>query len=479
MEHFIEIAYIIASGLFIVGLKMMGRVPTARAGNAVSAAGMLLAIVATCLYSGMTFAWIAVALIIGSLLGSWMAYGVKMTQVPEMVGLMNGMGGLASMFVGWAEFEKISQLGWMRYTFETHFDPHFSMAVIYLTILIGAITFSGSVYAFAKLAGLVPGRPIRFKGLKFITNATYLLLAVGLIPFTLMAGHGDQMEAARAIFIGCSILSLVAGVFMVMPIGGGDMPVVISMLNSLSGIAAAASGFVIQNTLLVVTGCLVGVSGVILTLIMCKAMNRTIMQVFLGGFGADGPSTGDPAADAEGGELKPISVEDAYYLFEGARNVVFVPGYGMALAQAQHAVKELAQTLADNGAEVRFAIHPVAGRMPGHMNVLLAEADVSYDQLWEMDAINPQMPQVDLAVVVGANDVVNPAAAQDKSSPLYGMPIINVHLARTVICLKRGKGTGFSGLENKLFILPNTRMLYGDAKQTLNALVAQFKQAGN
>jgi NAD(P) transhydrogenase subunit beta len=285
------------------------------------------------------------------------------------------------------------------------------------------------------------------------------------------AGDAASVLAAFWVFTG---LSLILGWTLVMPIGGGDMPVVISMLNSLSGLAAAAAGFVISNNVLIVAGCLVGTSGVILSMIMCKAMNRSLLNVLFSGFGS-GAKTGAGEGGAVEGELKPISASDSFSVLEAARQIVIIPGYGMAVSQAQHVVQELAEILESNGAEVRFAIHPVAGRMPGHMNVLLAEANVPYEQLVEMDAINPLMPTVDVAIVIGANDVVNPAATRDKSSPIYGMPIIKAHEARTVICLKRGKGTGFSGLENQLFLLPNTRMLYGDAKASLQAVIAEFK----
>jgi NAD(P) transhydrogenase subunit beta len=295
---------------------------------------------------------------------------------------------------------------------------------------------------------------------------------------TMVAGvvfvfSGDAQTTLAAFWI-FTALALVLGWTMVMPIGGGDMPVVISMLNSLSGLAAAAAGFVISNNVLIVAGCLVGTSGVILSMIMCKAMNRSLLNVLFSGFGAGSKKPEGKGGVVEG-ELKPISASDSFSVLEAARQVVIIPGYGMAVSQAQHVVQELAEILESNGAEVRFAIHPVAGRMPGHMNVLLAEANVAYEQLVEMDAINPLMPTVDVAIVIGANDVVNPAAATDKSSPIYGMPIIKAHEARTVICLKRGKGTGFSGLENQLFMRPNTRMLYGDAKASLQAVIAEFK----
>jgi NAD(P) transhydrogenase subunit beta len=328
------------------------------------------------------------------------------------------------------------------------------------------------LYAFAKLAEWLSGKPVLFRGQQIVNGTLLLAIAVAGVVYA-MGATAPAGVMAFWVMLG---VALVLGWTLVMPIGGGDMPVVISMLNSLSGLAACAAGFVIGNNVLIVAGCLVGTSGVILTMIMCKAMNRSLASVLFSGFGsAPVASAADAGGDAIKGELKPISPEDTFAVLESARNVVIVPGYGMAVSQAQHAVRELADHLEQNGAEVRFAIHPVAGRMPGHMNVLLAESSVPYEQLVEMDAINPQMAQVDVAIVIGANDVVNPAAARDRSSPIYGMPIINAHEARMVICLKRGKGAGFSGIENQLFLLPNSRMLYGDAKATLQAVVAEFK----
>ncbi len=461
----INFAYIVACILFIFGLKMLGKQATARRGNLVSAVGMLLAVVVTLFDREIIdFRWIVIGLVAGGLVGAVVARLVKMTAMPEMVALLNGFGGLASLLVGWAEFEKLAR-------FETAGpgdNPAFTAAATAGAIIIGGVTFTGSVYAFMKLAAWVSGRALVFKGQRLLN----LVIVLGCVAATVMFVVGGQPAETRPWLLAFLVLSLVLGFTGVMPIGGGDMPVVISLLNSLSGLAAAAAGFVIANNVLIVAGCLVGTSGVILSVIMCKAMNRTIGNVLFSGFGATAQASSDGAAQ---GELKPISAGEAFYLLEAARSVVFVPGYGMAVAQAQHVVKELAVLLERNGAEVAFAIHPVAGRMPGHMNVLLAEADVPYEQLAEMDTINPRMPAVDVAIVIGANDVVNPAAARDKSSPIYGMPIINAHEARTVICLKRGKGAGFSGLENHLFLLPNTRMLYGDAKQSIQGLVSEFK----
>jgi NAD(P) transhydrogenase subunit beta len=472
----INLAYIIASILFIYGLKMLGRQSTARRGNLLSALGMLLAVVVTLLDRQIIdYTWIVTGLAIGGIIGLACARTIKMTSMPEMVALLNGCGGLASLLVGWAEYGKIQSLGWAHYLQAfIGSNPQFTSTVIFLAVLIGGITFTGSIYAFGKLSGKLSGKPVLFGGQQFVNGALVLgLLAAGVI-YVLNGGVGST--GATAFYVAL-VISLILGWTLVMPIGGGDMPVVISMLNSLSGLAACAAGFVITNNVLIVAGCLVGTSGVILTIIMCKAMNRSLAHVLFSGFGADtttAAASGD-AAETVQGELKPISPEDTYSVLEAARNVVIIPGYGMAVSQAQHVVRELAEMLEENGAEVRFAIHPVAGRMPGHMNVLLAEANVPYDQLVEMDSINPQMAMMDVAIVIGANDVVNPAAARDKSSPIYGMPIINAHEARTVICLKRGKGAGFSGIENQLFLLENSRMLYGDAKATLQAVVSEFK----
>jgi H+-translocating NAD(P) transhydrogenase subunit beta len=474
----INLAYIVASILFILGLKMLGRQASARRGNTVSALGMLIAVVVTLLDQHVVnYTWIVVGLVVGTAIGVACARLVKMTSMPEMVALLNGFGGLASVLVGWAEFGKMRALGWEAYlrTLGEVAPPHaFTAGAIFFAVMIGGITFTGSLYAFAKLAELLSGRPVLFRGQHLINGLIVAAMVVAGIVFAVSGASTGTALAAFAVFL---VLALVLGWTFVMPVGGGDMPVIISMLNSLSGLAACAAGFVIANNVLVVAGCLVGTSGFILTVIMCKAMNRSFTNVLFSGFGAAPAAGAAPGADASAfkGELKPISAEDTFSVLEAARQVVFIPGYGMAVSQAQHIVRELAELLENNGAEVRFAIHPVAGRMPGHMNVLLAEANVPYEQLVEMDAINPMMPQMDVAIVIGANDVVNPAAANDRSSPIYGMPIINAHEARTVICLKRGKGAGFSGLENQLFLLPNTRMLYGDAKATLQAVSAEFK----
>jgi len=454
-------AYIAASILFITGLKMLGRAETAKRGNAVSAVGMLIAVVATLLAGGLDYTWILVGLVVGTAIGAIAARRVQMTEMPEMVALLNGSGGLASMLVGWAEYVRADGV------------VTFSAIAIVLTVLVGGLAASGSVIAFAKLSGRIDGKPFLFKGQKVLNAAILALALLAGLVVALDAGLAGGVSGAAVAFGVVLILALVLGVLAVIPIGGADMPIVVSLLNSYSGVAAAMAGFVIDNNVLVVAGSLVGASGLILTNIMCKAMNRSLANVLFGGFGAT-ISAGGAAAQ---GEVKPLTPDDAYFILEAANSVVFVPGYGMAVAQAQHVVKELADQLTKNGAEVRHAIHPVAGRMPGHMNVLLAEANVPYEQLVEPEDVNPAMESVDVAIVIGANDVVNPAAKEDPSSPLWGMPIIEVDRARTCFVLKRSMNPGFSGVDNALFLKDNTRMIFGDAKSTITAMVAAFKES--
>ena len=459
MDTLINLLYIAASVLFIYGLKMLGRADTARRGNLVSALGMLVAIIATLLVGGLNFTWIVVGVAVGALIGAVAAYRVQMTAMPEMVALFNGSGGLASLLVGWAEYhDGVS-------------TPAVTAVAIFLAVLIGGVAFTGSVVAFGKLSERLPGRPILFKN-QHLYNAglAALVLLLGIV----FAATPDSLFG-YLVFLLALAASLVLGVSLTIPIGGADMPIVISLLNSYSGIAASAAGFVLGNNVLIVAGSLVGASGLILTNIMCKAMNRSLANVLFGGFGA-GPGAASSASGPQG-EARAITAEDAYFMLEAAGNVLVVPGYGMAVAQAQHVVKELADLLEENGAEVRYAIHPVAGRMPGHMNVLLAEANVPYEQLVEPDDVNPTMEAVDIVIVIGANDVVNPAAREDPGSPLYGMPIIDVDRARSVFVLKRSLASGFSGVENPLFFKENTRMLFGDAKTSLSQLVAEFKEA--
>ena len=460
MEAWQTFAYIAASILFITGLKMLGRAQTARRGNRLSAVGMLIAVVATLVAGGLDYTWIVVGLVIGASIGAVAARRVQMTGMPEMVALLNGSGGLASMLVGWAEYVRVDEV------------MTFSAVAIMLTVLIGGIAASGSVVAFGKLSERIDGKPYLFRGQKTL-NAS--LLAVALLAAAVVVADAALTGGVSGVTVAFAVVllaALVLGVLAVIPIGGADMPIVVSLLNSYSGVAAAAAGFVIDNNVLVVAGSLVGASGLILTNIMCKAMNRSLANVLFGGFGA----TITAGSAEQQGEVKPLSPEDAYFILEAANSVVFVPGYGMAVAQAQHVVQELADLLAKNGADVRHAIHPVAGRMPGHMNVLLAEANVPYEQLVEPGDVNPAMETVDVAIVIGANDVVNPAAKEDPSSPLYGMPIIEVDRARTCFVLKRSMNPGFAGVDNALFFKDNTRMIFGDAKATITALVSAFKE---
>lgn len=463
----VNLMYIVAAILFIFGLKMLGRQDQARRGNLISALGMLIAIIAALVsHNILQWQWIAVGIIAGSLVGAIASKKVAMTAMPEMVALFNGFGGAASLLVGWAEYQKVvSEGGLLDAT-------SFSLLIIIVTVLIGGVTFTGSIIAWGKLAGKVPSKPIQYTGQQVVNFGILVLLLTGSVLFAILR-QVEFIESYPLLII-IIVLSLILGVSFVIPIGGGDMPVVISLLNSFSGMAACAAGFVITNNVLIVAGALVGSSGIILTTIMCKAMNRKLTNVLFSGFGS-----GSVASKGAGvqGEAKPVSVEDAYLMLEAASNVLIVPGYGMAVAQAQHAVSELATQLEDNGCEVNFAIHPVAGRMPGHMNVLLAEANVPYEKLKEMDDVNPTIEMVDIVIVIGANDVVNPAARTDESSPIYGMPVINVDKARTVIVMKRSLNPGFAGIDNPLFFNENTRMLFGDAKKTTQGLVAEFKEA--
>ena len=445
-----NLSYVVSAVLFIFGLKMLGSPATARRGNLLSAIGMLIAVIAGLTAEGIvTYEYIIGGIIVGSLIGALAARLIEMTSMPEMVALFNGSGGAASLFVGWSTL----------YGGEV---STFTAVTILLAILIGGITFTGSLIAYGKLSERINSAATVFTGQRVVNS----LILLGILVSGYMFAVNPTVDSQWLyIMLG---LAMLLGVMAVIPIGGADMPVVISLLNSYSGLAACAAGFAINNNILIVAGSLVGAAGIILTNIMCKAMNRSLANVLFSGFGAV------KQGKAIEGEVKPISVEDAYYLFEAASNVCFVPGYGMAVAQAQHVVKELGEILEHNGAEVSFAIHPVAGRMPGHMNVLLAEADVPYEQLVEMDDINPRIENVDIAVVIGANDVVNPSAREDPDSPIHGMPIINVDKARTVFVLKRSMASGFSGVDNPLFFGENTRMLFGDAKESISGVISEF-----
>ncbi|GAC35195.1 NAD(P)(+) transhydrogenase (Re/Si-specific) subunit beta [Paraglaciecola polaris] len=451
----INFTYVIAAGLFIYGLKLLGHPSSARKGNLVSAVAMLIAIVVTLLDNNIiNFQWIAIAMLAGSVVGFFAARLIAMTDMPEMVSLLNGVGGLASVFVAWATIQSGAGL------------TAFILVVTFLALLIGGVTFSGSIVAWAKLSERITGRAVTFSGQAVVNGI--IVLAIIATGYAFVAQPDLALTSTEVLYIALG-LSLLFGIMLVLPIGGADMPVVISLLNSYSGLAACAAGFALQNNILIVAGSLVGASGIILTNIMCKAMNRSLSNVLFSGFMAVHKT--DMVIE---GEVKPLSADDAFYVLEAAQSVVVIPGYGMAVAQAQHVMKELQLQLEENGCEVAYAIHPVAGRMPGHMNVLLAEADVSYEHLFEMDEINKRIENFDVAMVIGANDVVNPAAREMKGSPIYGMPVINADLAKNVFVLKRGMASGFAGIDNPLFFKPNTRMIFGDAKETLGTIVRQF-----
>jgi NAD(P) transhydrogenase subunit beta len=457
IEILIDFGYIVASILFIIGIKMLGRPQRARRGNMVSALGMLIAVLSALFECCLSFTWVIAGMLIGAFIGIIAARTVKMTSMPQMVAILNGFGGLASLLVGWENYHSLPE------------SNLFITIAIILTVLIGGVAFSGSVVAYGKLSGRLSGKPIFFYSQQ-IVNATII---VAIIICAAIFSINPAASFSYVLFMVIIGLALFLGILGVLPIGGADMPVVIALLNSYSGLAASAAGFIILNNVLIVAGALVGASGLILTGIMCKAMNRSLTNVLFGGLQAAVSKAG---VDQVQGEPHPISPEDAFYILEAARSVVFVPGYGMAVAQAQHAVRELGDILENSGTEVRYAIHPVAGRMPGHMNVLLAEANVVYEQLAEMDDVNPTMSSVDVCVVIGANDVVNPAARDMASSPIYGMPVINADKAKTVIVLKRSMAAGFAGVDNPLFVKENTRMLFGDAKASLQQLIAEFKE---
>ena len=471
-DSIIKILYMVSCIFFIRGIKLLGKTDTARKGNLYSSIGMLIACVTVLCEKQVIGSWssnplengylfIAAAIVVGSVIGIIWSKKVEMTGMPQLVALFKGFGGLSSLLVAIAQ-----------YVCQPKGD-YFTAVSLGLTIAIGAVAFTGSVVAWGKLSGKAFKKNVAIPGKNAINAIICIIGLVAIIAYSFFTAD-NPFGLANIEFIGivaATAAFLILGFTMVIPIGGGDMPVIISFLNALSGLAAAFAGFAINNTVLVVSGCLVGASGLILALIMCKAMNRKCSNLLFKSFGGSKKKAG---ANGPAKEPKAISVEDAYVILEAAKNVVIVPGYGMAVAQAQHAVKELCDKLEANGAEVNFAIHPVAGRMPGHMNVLLAEANVPYEQLKTSDEMNPQMSNVDVAIIIGANDVVNPDAIHDQGSPLYGMPIVNAHEAKTVFVLKRGKGTGFSGVENPLFTNDNTVMIYGDAKSTVSQLVSEF-----
>ena len=455
----LEFSYLLAAILFVIGLKFQSHPDSARKGNLWAAAGMFIAMATTLLLHkdsngnaipSMNALIVLATIIGGGIVGSVIARKVKMTAMPELVSAFNASGGAASMLVALIEYSK---------------NPEDSLLVTLLGLIIGAVAFSGSMIAYGKLAGKVGD--IFAKFMTYL-NLFFLLVIISIVVFVITGGQTPEVN--QLLVYALLAISLIYGVSFVMPIGGADMPVVISLLNSFTGIAAAMAGFIYGNEAMKLGGILVGAAGTILTLLMCRAMNRSLINVIIGSFGGGGAS-----ADKEAGAIKEVSVSDASVLLSYSQKVVIVPGYGLAVAQAQHICHELESMLEENGVEVKYAIHPVAGRMPGHMNVLLAEADVPYDKLIEMDDINSELPNTDVVVVIGANDVVNPAALDDPGSPIYGMPIIKVHEAKNIIVMKRGMGKGYAAIENFLFYNDKTRMLFGNAKDSLQKLVTEIK----
>ncbi len=456
-QYFIEFTYLAASILFILGLKGMSHPESAKRGMHLAEFGMLMAIIGTLLNREIvSYEWIIAGLIIGGALGAAMAYWVPMTAMPQRTALSHAFGAFAAALVGIAEY----------YNYTHNIKPvgdltHLKMGAMGFEIMLGALTTTGSLLAFAKLQGMVRGTPLIYKG----QNILNMLLLTGTVVLFI---YLIFVPTASVAFYVMLALAFLFGILLVLPIGAADMPVVMSLLNSYAGLAAAATGFVLSNNVLIIAGTLDGFSGFILSILMCRAMNRSMTNVLFGAFG----SVADAGAgDGQQGTMREVSLEDVAVQLAYANQVVFVPGYGMATAQAQHIVRELADILEKRGVSVKYAIHPVAGRMPGHMNVLLAEANVPYSALYELEQINPDFPSTDVAVVIGANDVVNPDARDNPNSPIAGMPILEVDRARSVVVLKRGKGKGFSGLENPLFFKPVTGMLYGDAKDSLTKLV--------
>ncbi len=467
----VPLIYLLSASLFVFGLKRLGKVKTARGGNVIAAVAMLLAVIGTLLELGsIDYRWILVGLAIGTGVGAVVAYRVPMTAMPEMVALLNGFGGAASALVAlsiyWVDVVEPSRAGTIAELLGG------SQAVtVGASILVGAVTFSGSLIAYLKLNGSISGKPILVPA-RHVLNAVLLVASVALCVWHGFFAADPQTGAMVALAL--TAVTLLLGVLLVIPIGGADMPVVVSLLNSYSGVAACATGFVLNNYLLIISGAMVGAAGLILTRIMCHAMNRSLASVVMGGFG--GETEAAAGGSEEYGSVRSAGAEEVVLVLDGARNVVIVPGYGLAVAQAQHTVRELADILEKRGTKVTYAIHPVAGRMPGHMNVLLAEADVPYEALLEMDQVNPEFRDTDVVLVLGANDVVNPAAVTKKDSPIFGMPILEVHHAKSVFVVKRSLGSGYAGVKNELFEYPNTTMIFGDAKKVLQELVSEVKQ---
>jgi len=456
LPDIIQLVYLLATGIFIIGIKRLGSPATARSGNQLAALGMLIGVVITLFNQEiLSFGYIIAGIVIGSAIGAIAAKKVEMTAMPEMVAIFNGFGGGASALVAWGEFSRTA-------------DPSMLggqvLVTIGLSILIGALTLTGSFMAFGKLKGYISGNPLTFPGQNII-NA---LLTLGSLVLVVWLAIVPTSQVVFWLLFG---IALLLGILTVLPIGGADMPVVISLLNSYSGLAASMAGFVINNNLLIISGALVGAAGLILTNIMCKSMNRTLTNVLFGAFGGDSGSSGggSPAADTDK-TVRETTAQDVALQCAYAYKVIITPGYGLAVAQAQHVLKEVVDKMEQRGVEVKYGIHPVAGRMPGHMNVLLAEADVPYDQLFDMEQINPEFKSTDVVLVIGANDVVNPAAKTEQGSPIYGMPILNVDEAKRTIIFKRSLSPGFAGIDNELFYKESNQMFFGDAKKTLQKL---------
>ncbi|MBV6515298.1 MAG: NAD(P) transhydrogenase subunit beta [Planctomycetes bacterium] len=471
-ESLAEFGFIASVIMFMLAIMRMSKVKTARSGNWLAAGAMALAVISQFVEEGqINPVFIIVGIVVGAAVGAFLAWRVQMTQMPEMVALLNGFGGLSSMFVGLASYFQYMETGARGTLASLPAVGAFTGVNLMLTVIVGGLTFTGSVIAFLKLSEKIRGVPILLPA-RHAINVALGLLALGLSALAVWAVSNSVLGVLLLVLVG--LLALAMGITLVLAIGGGDMPVVISLLNSYSGIAGALAGFTINSPVLIVSGSLVGASGIILTMIMCKAMNRSLANVMFGGFGA--AETGEKKKD-EYKNVKSCDVEEAALVLADAQSCIVVPGYGMAVAQAQHAVRELADQLSKRGCTVRYAVHPVAGRMPGHMNVLLAEANVPYDQLFEMDAINNDFKNTDVAIVIGANDVVNPAAKDNKASPLYGMPVLNVEEARSVFVIKRSLGAGFAGVKNELFEKDNVRMLYADGRKACEDLIKALKEA--
>ena len=454
----IELAYLIASVLFILGLRALRAPESARKGIVLAAVGMLVAIVATLLHNDIvSYRWIVAGVVIGAAIGTAMAVLIPMTKMPERIALSHSFGGLAAALVGISEYYRHSDV----------LIPD-KMAALGFEVMLGSLTFTGSLMAFGKLQGIIAERPLTHAFQNGL-NVTLLFTTLALIGYLIFDASSSSLFY---VVVG---LSFLLGVLFVLPIGGADMPVVISLLNSYAGLAAAATGFALSNSVLIVCGALDGASGFFLSIVMSKAMNRSFTNIIFGAFGSE--SEASARAIATDKSVKSATLEDALIVLRNASSVIIIPGYGMAASHAQHAVRELGELLERRGVTVKYAIHPVAGRMPGHMNVLLAEANVSYDHLYDIEAINDEFPAADVALVVGANDVVNPAAKRDSKSPIYGMPVLNAELARSVLVLKRSMNPGFAKIENELFLRSNTMMLFGDARTTLSELVRRLKES--